>query len=368
MKILYVSAHINRKDKSGITVGTNSNFNALKNAIGNHNIEKLYIENAYSNRLNKIMNLLFFKNYGGISAKIEKRIMSQIEIFKYDYVYIDVSYWGNLIKLLYKKQIKTIAFFQDVEVNRLSSIFNIEIKQYKILSAVNTLIKMYIARLNESKTIHYANIIIGLSKRDSNEAKKIYKREFDYIIPAFMSDDFNEKTNQKYTNKQRKLLFVGVASYQPNISGLNRFIKKVMPYVNATLSIVGYGMEKYKNEFESISNNVFVVGTVDDISIQYYNSDIVVAPIYSGGGMKIKVLEALMYGKTILGTSEAFEGFDLNYDLVGGLCNTDEEFIEKINYIEVSKTNVYSRNSFIELYSTKSVTEKYKDILKLNNS
>lgn len=46
--------------------------------------------------------------------------------------------------------------------------------------------------------------------------------------------------------------------------------------------------------------------------------------------MKIKTCEGLMFGKNILGTSKAFEGYDLNYCKVGAVCNTKEEFIESI--------------------------------------
>lgn len=50
-----------------------------------------------------------------------------------------------------------------------------------------------------------------------------------------------------------------------------------------------------------------------------YNADFLIAPIFEGSGMKLKTAEALMYGKTVFGTTEAFEGYDVDYEQVGGL-------------------------------------------------
>ena len=41
--------------------------------------------------------------------------------------------------------------------------------------------------------------------------------------------------------------------------------------------------------------------------------------------MKVKTCEALMFGKNIIGTKEAFEGYELDYQKVGAMCNTKEE-------------------------------------------
>ena len=85
--------------------------------------------------------------------------------------------------------------------------------------------------------------------------------------------------------------------------------------------------------------------------------------------MKVKTTEALSYGKTIFGTTEAFEGYEVDYKKVGGLCNTTEEFIEAINkYIEWWKNNgkpafnEYSYQIFKEKYSYEASMKKFKEI------
>lgn len=82
--------------------------------------------------------------------------------------------------------------------------------------------------------------------------------------------------------------------------------------------------------------------------------------------MKVKTCEALMYGKTILGTTESFVGYELNYDKVGAICNTKEEFIETINNycaIKRMKFNNYNRKCFIEKYSFQATLVKFEKLL-----
>lgn len=76
-----------------------------------------------------------------------------------------------------------------------------------------------------------------------------------------------------------------------------------------------------------------------------------------------------MYGKSIFGTTEAFQGYEIDYEKIGGVCNTAEEFIFKINnYIKKwekagkIRANKYSREIFYAKYSYKSSLEKFEDI------
>lgn len=85
--------------------------------------------------------------------------------------------------------------------------------------------------------------------------------------------------------------------------------------------------------------------------------------------MKVKTGEALMYGKSIFGTIEAFQGYEIDYEKIGGVCNTAEEFIEKINnYIRYwknngrPKMNNYANEIFIKKYSYNFSIKKFKKL------
>lgn len=91
----------------------------------------------------------------------------------------------------------------------------------------------------------------------------------------------------------------------------------------------------------------------DDLSLFYDAADFVISPIFLGSGMKTKTGEALMHGKAVLGTTEAFEGYDIDCSKAGARCDTAEEFIRAIKHFQLRSTNhTYNRTAFIEKYST----------------
>lgn len=111
------------------------------------------------------------------------------------------------------------------------------------------------------------------------------------------------------------LLFVGTAQHGPNARGVARFISQSWPHVldrapEARLRIVGRGGWKRMDATSSVALGVDFVGDVDDISAEYAKADLVICPIFEGGGSKIKVLEALAHGRTVVASRHSARGYD----------------------------------------------------------
>ena len=135
---------------------------------------------------------------------------------------------------------------------------------------------------------------------------------------------------------------------------------------NTVLEIIGRGTSEWLNESIFKHKKIKIYGEVENLDYYYINADAVVIPIFIGGGMKTKTAEALMYGKHIFATQEAFEGYDIDYNKVGALCNTAEEFINKINLFSKSnyrKYNSYSREIFLKNYDEKINRKKFKNFI-----
>ena len=91
-----------------------------------------------------------------------------------------------------------------------------------------------------------------------------------------------------------------------------------------------------------------------------------ILPIFSGSGMKVKTCESLMYGKNILATDEALEGYAIEEGVSAWRCNTAEEFILRINDFSQHphpRFNQAARNCYLENYSSTMVEKKYKELL-----
>jgi hypothetical protein len=110
-------------------------------------------------------------------------------------------------------------------------------------------------------------------------------------------------------------------------------------------------------------NNIEVFSDVPDLKPYIENADFMLLPIFEGSGMKVKTCEALLYGKNIIGTSEAFEGYDVDYNKVGACCNTKEEFTKALEHFSNRprpRFNTYAREVFICNYSLEKREEEFR--------
>lgn len=367
MKVLFISERLLWHD-TGAEVVTKNNLRSLYDIFGKNNVDiitfnekesnlckldvsdNLTLLKKYDNKILKFINWIFLNN-GGLNTKTNTQLYNHIKVNKYDYIFLDSSVYGKIAKKIkkYNSDIKIITFFHDVSKFWSKSLIS-SCKEFKGKIRLCTYHSSYV--YNEKLAIQYSDRIIALNNRDADLIESEYKKKVDSIIPVSLKDNFDkERVIKKTNNKKIELLFVG-AYYLPNVTGIKWFIKNVLPYIDVELTVVGKGMDLLKQEIDD--EKVKIKGFVEDLGEYYYNADLVIAPIFEGGGMKVKIAEALMYGKSIIGTSEAFEGYDFEVSNVGAECNSEKDFIESINnYItsqNKSKFNNYSRKEYEEKY------------------
>jgi hypothetical protein len=359
MNILIINS-INSRERglSGGLIVSNNNILTLKKIFGIN--ARVYDVPYYPSRLYSFLYSLI-NRIAGITSKEIKNIIKIIMNTRFDYIFLNTSRFGFLAKVLHKYNIPIITFFHNIEVIfYAASLENSAFLQKLLYHPMKTAISK-----SEKNIVEYSEKIITLNKRDASKLKQMYRREADFIIPMFFKDNYSSSIAAKYDKKDggNKLLFVG-ADFFGNTEGLFWFIENCLDMIDADLLIVGNGMDKYKNKYSK--KRAFFIGYVDSIDDYYYQTDAVVLPIISGSGMKTKTCEALMYGKTIFGTTEAFEGYDaLDFTVNDWLCNTQEEFIRKVNRYLVNKTtriNNYSRKIFLENYSDFAIEKKFREI------
>lgn len=280
----------------------------------------------------------------------EDNIFKFINKQNIELLFIDSSMLGRMARI--KGEYKKVVFFHNVEANyALNKVKNEGIKFFP---------SYFSSKYNEKIAMKHADIVICLNERDSIELYNLYKRKADYILPVTLEDKFKlEKCNTTKMAK-RRLLFVGAFMPQ-NIVSIEWFINNVMIHLpDIVLDIVGKGFEKKKDEYLKFKN-INIIGEVDDLGEYYYSHLIVVLPIRYGSGMKIKTVEAMMYGRNIIASDEALEGYDI--ENVAGIyrCNTSDEYIATIRSLMDKKCERYSssvRELFLSKYETKSLVLK----------
>lgn len=342
----------------------NANYLALCRIFGKENVTVYHIHEKQSKikvLLNGISILINFLKgyYYGLSPKKADAIATLGK--DYPYVFIDRSIFGILAKTLHDKQYKgkIITFFHNIE----PVYFEAKIGKNKPWSSivVNCVAK------NDQQACDYSDSIISLNKRDEQEIKQRYHRTPDLLSPVVFKDIYKQDHYPEgNTAPVPVCLFLG--TYFPmNVRGILWFIHEVLPHVNIRLLIVGKGMKAILPMVEKY-NNIEVFSDVPDLKPYIEKADFMLLPIFEGSGMKVKTCEALMYGKNIIGTTEAFEGYEVAFDKVGACCNTKEEFIATLNRVSthpVPKFNRYARETFVNNYSEEEKIKRFKEVFQL---
>ena len=109
----------------------------------------------------------------------------------------------------------------------------------------------------------------------------------------------------------RRIGFLASFGHQPNVDAALYFAESVLPLIRSRLPDAEFlvaGKNPPASLLERDGAGINCLGFVDDVSAFYGSVDLVVAPIRYGGGIKIKVLEAMACGKPVVTTSIGAEG------------------------------------------------------------
>lgn len=345
MNILFITAN-------GIN---DASFGGPKGSIRNYTLLKSYgnVEIYTIKKKSNLQSLLsiFCGYYPPIDESDYKQLLNLSEK-SYDLVFFDGSIYGKLVDIFTKS--KTVVFYHNCEHDYISVRFG------NTFSLKKSIYQKLIDK-NEQYITLKANYRVAFSTRDKKRISKLYGKIVEQVMPLGIEDKYRYLPPLK---TERKCLLLGTVC-KANVEGYSWFIKNVSPYINCKTIIAGKGFEKYKQQWDN--KKVEVIGYVKDLAEIYEQAEFVAIPLFSGGGMKVKTVEALMYGKTIFGTDEAFSGFEINLDGVGSICNDQDTFILKINEYLESKHERYNdkaRKIYKNYYSIKSCELSFQEMMK----
>lgn len=200
----------------------------------------------------------------------------------------------------------------------------------------NILKKWYLKNLSakiknfELEKMHLFDAIIAITDRDAAFYKTYqYKGKLKTISAGVDLELYQPK--QLKSNKP-SISFLGSMEWMPNIQGVEWYLEKVWPtlrksFPELTLHIAGKNMSsELKNR---IIDGVTFHGTIPDAAEFLTHHTFMIVPLLSGGGMRLKIVEAMALGRCIISTSIGAEGIEAtdNIDIV--IANNAEEFITK---------------------------------------
>jgi len=293
----------------------------------------------------------------GLDRQEIARIVARVGEVSAAQVFVDGSTLGHVVAPIKRAypDVRVVTFFHNMEAR----FFLGAARTKRTALSLGLLAANYAA---EREAVRHSDAIVCLSRRDGDGLRRLYGRGADYIS-ALALDDANPLPGTKAA-AERYLLFVGGAFYA-NLHGIRWFAREVAPRSPLPIMVVGRGMEILRREFGG-SANVRIIGEVDDLARWYHDACCVVAPIFDGSGMKTKVAEALMFGKRVIGTAEAFSGYGRDVISAGWQAETAPEFLAAIEdavKADLPEFDPASRAVFEATYSFTAATRRMAEIM-----
>jgi glycosyltransferase involved in cell wall biosynthesis len=242
------------------------------------------------------------------SNQFKKRVDELISSGKFDLVHCD-----NL-PICYTVQFKKNIF---------CSITDHDVSYLKCLSigkeARNFLLKSFLyleaykIKILEKNIFNKVNLGIVVSENDKIILQKLCPNGNFLVVENGVDLDIFKPSWE--LQEKGKLLWLGGFNHIPNKQGIYYFLEKIYPLVklhgpNISIDIIGGGVTDELKKFSENDLSINFIGYVDDPMPFIHRAEVFVAPILSGGGTKLKVLEAMATGKAIVCSSFGCEGIE----------------------------------------------------------
>lgn len=279
------------------------NHTFIINKIRNVVISRFINANIFKKANTNLLRVYFTIRKELISNKFDIMIIEQVELIN--------------LGIFYKKKFKKIIY----DAHNFDTELAYEMYQRKEILRFDYLTIKSI----ESKLYKTIDILWTCSERDASLFREVNKGDISQIdivpngtrIPDYKKDKSINRTID--ISQKPFILFVGSLDYKPNNDGLIWFITNVISEIGCEFEflIIGSGSPSKKLKDLIVNSiNVRFLGCVESLE-DYYNAvDVVVIPILSGSGTRLKALEAMSYGCAIVSTLKGVEGINISKEVI----------------------------------------------------
>jgi len=322
-----------------------------------------------------LSNLLFSDEpYNGIrfiSPAFEQELISLLKTEKFDIIQLEGPYMGYYISAI-RKYSKTLISLRAHNVEH-------EIWERKSQGEKNPIRRFYLNLLtrrikeHETRIIKTVDFLVPISERDEKILLAMFPNIPSRVIPAGVDvENYPQPEDPQYPS----LFFIGSLDWLPNQEGLLWFIDHVWPELHKNQKIqfhVGGRGAPYWLEKKLITNNIHFHGEIEDAYKFMNQYAIMISPVFSGSGIRIKNLEAMMMGKAVVSTSMGSEGVSYTHNENILLADDPQTFIsiikeyatDRIKYDKIAKSGrAFVMESFNNLAFCKNLAEFYRNNLK----
>ncbi len=211
--------------------------------------------------------------------------------------------------------------------------------------------------------------IAAITEPDQRRLRELNCQEPVVFIPAGV-DLQRFQRNPGIHAQPRTLFMISSLNWLPNQEGLDWFLSQVWPRISdrlpdLELHLAGKDMPPRYQQLRL--PRVVVHGFVDSAAEFMQQYELMLVPLLSGGGMRVKIIEGMALGKCILSTGVGSEGIycQNNKDII--LCDDPEEWAERIEryyHGELchDKLGEEAAATIKRLYDNRRIIEKFEEL------
>ncbi len=210
--------------------------------------------------------------------------------------------------------------------------------------------------------------------------------ERDYVLdkykPKHVPDDhfqilpnvMDSAKSKIASNAGKDILFFGTLSSTANEDAFLYMANWILPLIRDDLVKAGVKIRVVGKDptiiYQSFANDevVEIVGPVDDIDQEIYNSRFIFLPLRIGSGTRTRILEAAAQGKTVVTTAIGIEGFPFTSEemvlgnLPQDLANSIRGLLNREDLVKEYGRKLYQRST--EEFLDQNVANRFADFLK----
>lgn len=280
-----------------------------------------------------ILNLFSSESYNIIrfySKDFEKVLIERLQSEAYDLIQLETLWVTPYVDVIRKySKAKIILRSQNVEYmiwERLAEDAANPIKKIYLKLLASRLKKYELNLLNKYDAIATITELDSLVFKKMGCSIPIIHVPFGIDLVKYKLDDS--------TLEKPSVFHIGAMDWRPNADGINWFLKNVWMDVVAKnpsvkLYLAGRNMPDWLMNLKM--QNVVIEGEVPDSHAFINSRSIMIVPLTSGGGMRVKIIEGMAFGKTIISTAVGAEGIEYEKGVNLLIANTEPEFVDAIN-------------------------------------
>ena len=190
-----------------------------------------------------------------------------------------------------------------------------------------------LARYESGMLAHY-DLLAAITLRDLEKFQSMGFTGKGIVLPAGLNLD-QYPFSGRLPEGPLSLGFIGSLDWAPNIEGLRRFLKESWPlahthFPSLTLEIAGRNAPEWLKTLQV--PGVHIAGEVDDAKAFIRKHHLMIAPLYAGGGIRVKILEAMALGTVTLNTTLALEGIPAADRQEALIADTPEAFLQQLQF------------------------------------